>query len=102
MAYLLEGDPLIELSDREELKLDELKVPKLSDKGNLSFTVTIDSKDQPDIEKMCKKNPRALHHVRGIVLSCTNSTKSNSFSSHNDKTAPKTYVISVLFGDASE
>lgn len=42
----------VELSDREELKLDELKVPKLLDRENLSFTITIDSKDQPDIEKM--------------------------------------------------
>lgn len=41
-----------ELSDREELKLDELKVPKLSDRENLSFTMTIDPKDQPNIEKM--------------------------------------------------
>lgn len=66
MAYLLEKDPLnveggkvcrvdnlkVELSEREELKLDELKVPKLPDRENLSFTVTIDPKDQPDVEKM--------------------------------------------------
>jgi hypothetical protein len=66
MAYLLDKDSLIgeggkvcridnlkvELSEREELKLDELKVPKLPDRENLSFTVTIDPKDQPDIEKM--------------------------------------------------
>lgn len=66
MAYLIERDPLngeggkicridnlqVELSEREELKLDELKVPKLPDRENLSFTMTIDSKDQPDIEKM--------------------------------------------------
>lgn len=66
MAYLLDKDSLngeggkicridnlqVELSDREELKLDELKVPKLPDRENLSFTVTIDPKDQPDIEKM--------------------------------------------------
>ena len=66
MAYLLDKDSLngeggkvcridnlqVELSEREELKLDELKVPKLTDRENLSFTVTIDSKDQPDIEKM--------------------------------------------------
>lgn len=66
MAYLLDKDSLngeggkvcridnlqIELSDREELKLDELKVPKLPDRENLSFTMTVDSKDQPDIEKM--------------------------------------------------
>lgn len=66
MAYLLERDPLnseggkvcrvdnlkVELSEREELKLDELKVPKLPDRENLSFTVTIDPKDQPDVEKM--------------------------------------------------
>lgn len=66
MAYLLDKDSLngkggkvcridnlqVELSDREELKLDELKVPKLPDKEGLSFTMTIDSKDQPDLEKM--------------------------------------------------
>ncbi len=51
MAYLLDKDPLNN-EDREELKLDELKVPKLPDRENLSFTMTIDSKDQPDIEKM--------------------------------------------------
>jgi len=66
MAYLLDKDLLngeggkickidnlrIELSEREELKLDELEVPKPPDKENLSFTVTIDPKDQPDVEKM--------------------------------------------------
>ncbi len=66
MAYLLDKDSLngeggkickidnlqIELSEREELKSDELKVPKLPDRENLSFTVTIDPKEQPDIEKM--------------------------------------------------
>lgn len=66
MAYLLDKDPLngeggkvcridnlkVELSECEELKLDELKVPKLPDRENSSFTMTIDSKDQPDIEKM--------------------------------------------------
>lgn len=66
MAYLLDKDSLngeggkvcrienlkVELSEREELKLDELKVPKLPDRENLSFTMTIDPKDQPDIEKM--------------------------------------------------
>lgn len=51
MAYLLDKDPL-NGEEREELKLDELKVPKLPDRENLSFTMTIDSKDQPDIEKM--------------------------------------------------
>jgi predicted 3-demethylubiquinone-9 3-methyltransferase (glyoxalase superfamily) len=66
MAYLLDKDSLngeggkickidnlqVELSEREELKLDELKVPKLKDRENLSFTITIDPKDQPDIEKI--------------------------------------------------
>lgn len=73
MAYLLDKDLLngeggkvdfegkevcridnlkVEPAEREELKLDELKVPKLPDRENLSFTMTIDSKDQPDIEKM--------------------------------------------------
>lgn len=66
MEYLLDEDSLygeggkickidnlrVELSEREELKLDELEVPKLQDKENLSSTVTIDPKDQPDIEKM--------------------------------------------------
>lgn len=66
MAYLLDKDSLngeggkvcridnlqVEISEREELKLDELKVPKLPDRENLSFTMTIDPKDQPDIEKM--------------------------------------------------
>lgn len=66
MEYLLDKDSLngeggkvcridnlkVELSEREELKLDELKISKLPDKENLSFTVTTDHKDQPDIEKM--------------------------------------------------
>lgn len=51
MAYLLDKDPL-NFEDREELKLDELKVPKLPDKEGMGFTMTIDSKDQPDLEKM--------------------------------------------------
>lgn len=51
MASLLDKDPL-NGEEREELKLDELKVSKLPDRENLSFTMTIDSKDQPDIEKM--------------------------------------------------
>lgn len=42
----------VEPAEREELKLDELKIPKLPDKEGMSFTMTIDSKDQPDIEKM--------------------------------------------------
>lgn len=66
MAYLLDKDSLngeggkvcridnlqIELSEREELKSDELKVPELPNRENLGFTMTINSKDQPDIEKM--------------------------------------------------
>ena len=66
MAYLLDKDSLnceggkilridnlqVELSEREELKLDELKVPKLPDRENLSFTVTIDSKEQPEFPEM--------------------------------------------------
>lgn len=70
MAYLLDKDPLngeggkvnfegkeicrkeICRAEREELKLDELKIPKFPNKDDLSFTVTIDPKEQPDIEKM--------------------------------------------------
>lgn len=73
MAYLLEDESLsgeggkvvfegkevaridnlqIEPAEREELKLDELKIPKFPNKDELSFTVTIDPKEQPDIEKM--------------------------------------------------
>jgi hypothetical protein len=73
MAYLLDREPLcgkdgkivfegkevcrvenieVEPAEREELKLDELKIPKFPNKDELSFTVTIDPKEQPDIEKM--------------------------------------------------
>lgn len=73
MAYLLDREPLykeggkvvfegkevcridnlkIEPTEREELKLDELKIQKFPNKDELSFTITIDPKEQPDIEKI--------------------------------------------------